>query len=414
MNSTLLILPPIVNVIVTGLFAAVVLRQYIQRRRTYQLYWSVALVMAFLATLAYIGMLAAVPTSTVGLALFLVYYALGGTLMPSWLGLGSLALIKPRFADLCFRILNVVSVVAFFAVCFGALNLDTQKLSTVAGTPGTGVLRFGLWTIFTIVLNSLGIIVVAGVALYSGWKLLGERVHLDAHFHLSFIQFHIYKSQPSATRDNGTLHILWANVLIFIGSILDATAGSLARFFGVESTFWLVMAVGWIILFLGVLLASRRSRTITLTPSHITSPVQTTISTSSISDIESFSQPSTPSTSDTPTPIAPSLVQVQATHQTLQNYVADTQHELEQVLARITALEEEETTARLQRENTLLQNQLDTLQNQLQQALTRLTALEKNRASATTLPHNNHTNTDANLKPQGSSQLYTNEALPRH
>jgi hypothetical protein len=416
MNSTLLILPPIVNVIVTGLFAAVVLRQYIQRRRNYQLYWSVALVMAFLATLAYIGMLAAVPTSTVGLALFLVYYALGGTLMPSWLGLGSLALIKPRFADLCFRILNVVSVVAFFAVCFGALNLDTQKLSTVAGTPGTGVLRFGLWTIFTIVLNSLGIIAVAGVALYSGWKLLGERVHLDAHFHLSFIQFHIYKSQPSTTRENRTLHILWANVLIFIGSILDATAGSLARFFGVESTFWLVMAVGWIILFLGVLLASRRSRTTTMAPasSHIASPVQTTISTSSTSDAASYSPLPTLSPSDTSTSVIPPLVQIQATHQTLQNYVADTQYELEQALARITALEEEETTARLQKENTLLQNQLDALQDQLQQALTRLTTLEQNRANTSTTPQNNHVNTDTNLKPQGSSLLYTGDALPRH
>ncbi len=391
MNSTLLILPPIVNVIVTGLFATVVLRQYMQRRRNYQLYWSIALVMAFLATLAYIGMLAATPTSSVGLALFLVYYALGGTLMPSWLGLGSLALVKPRLADTCFRVLNVLSVVAFFAVCFGALNIDTQKLSTVAGTPGTGVLRTGLWTIFTIVLNSLGIIAVAGVALYSGWKLLQERLHLDIHFKISFIQFHIYKQTPSMQDDfskTRTLHILWANVLIFIGAILDAVAGSLARFFGVQSTFWLVMAVGWIVLFLGVLLASRRSRVVNVAPNQQQTPSQAVATSRSLVSPVSHPQPALP-LSNNVLPSSP-LVQLQTQHQTLQDHLTSTQNHLQEALTRIAALEEEETINRLQRENEPLQSQLDTLQEGLQQALTRLAALEQTRINNLITPQNNH------------------------
>jgi hypothetical protein len=389
MNSTLLILPPIVNVIVTGLFAGVVLRQYIQRRRNYQLYWSVALIMAFLATLSYIGMLAATPTSSVGLALFLIYYALGGTLMPSWLGLGSLALVRPRFANLCFRILNVVSVVAFFAVCFGALNIDTQKLSTIAGTPGTGVLRPGLWTVFTIVLNSLGIIAVAGVALYSGWKLLGESLHLDLRFRISFIGFHIYKQSPATPDDFGktrTLHILWANVLIFIGSILDAVAGSLARFFGIESTFWLVMAVGWVVLFLGVLLASRRTRVLNTSPARqlesaqVVSASHTTVSSTATLQPVLDTQPR-----------SSQLTQLQSSQQTLQGRLTDTQHELQNVLTRITALEEEETITRLQTENTLLQDQIDALQDHLQQALARLTTLEQAHADTSTTQQQNHT-----------------------
>ncbi len=389
MNSTLLILPPIVNVIVTGLFAGVVLRQYIQRRRNYQLYWSIALVMAFLATLAYIGMLAATPTSSVGLALFLVYYALGGTLMPSWLGLGSLALIKPRLADTCFRVLNVLSVVAFFAVCFGALNIDTQKLSTVAGTPGTGVLRTGLWTVFTIVLNSLGIIAVAGVALYSGWKLLQERMHLDLHFKISFIQFHIYKQIPSTQDDfskTRTLHILWANVLIFVGAILDAVAGSLARFFGVQSTFWLIMAVGWIVLFLGVLLASRRSRVVTVAPTGQQTSSQT------ITTPRSLVSPTSDAQRVSSNTVLPSsqLVQLQTEHQTLQNHLTSAQHDLQDALARIATLEEEGSITRLQRGNELLQSQFDTLQEGLQQALTRLATLEQTRNNNSITQQNNH------------------------
>jgi hypothetical protein len=404
MNSTLLILPPIVNVIVTGLFAGVVLRQYIQRRRNYQLYWSIALIMAFLATLAYIGMLAATPTSSVGLALFLVYYALGGTLMPSWLGLGSLALVRPRFADLCFRILNVVSVVAFFAVCFGALNLDTQKLGTVAGTPGTGVLRVGLWTVFTIILNSLGIIAVAGVALYSGWKLLGERIHFDLRFHLSFIQFHISNPQSSTQDVQGrtrTLHILWANVLIFIGAILDAVAGSLARFFGLQSTFWLIMAIGWIVLFLGVLLASRRSRTLNPTVSTQPLPDQTSVLSGAI-------VPPLASPDPIPTAIfpAPPLTQLQSEHQALQDGLATTHQSLQDALTRIAALEEEETITRMQTENRLLQSQLDTLQQQLQQALSRLTALEQIRTTTTTAPQNNHTDTNRAIQLSAPNRDY--------
>ena len=52
MNNAILMLSPVVNVVVTALFAGIVLRQYLQRHRVYQLYWSIGLVMAFVATLA--------------------------------------------------------------------------------------------------------------------------------------------------------------------------------------------------------------------------------------------------------------------------------------------------------------------------------------------------------------------------
>src|SRR5260370_39408637 len=93
MNNLFLLLYPGINVIVTGLFAGVVLRQYVQRHRVYQLYWSIALTMAFVATLAYVLMLAVQPTSEPGALFFRLYYILGAALMPAWLGLGSLALV---------------------------------------------------------------------------------------------------------------------------------------------------------------------------------------------------------------------------------------------------------------------------------------------------------------------------------
>src|SRR5438067_13844502 len=92
MNNLILLLYPGINVVVTGLFAGIVLRQYLQRHRLYQLYWGIALVMAFVATLAYVFMILVQPTSDIGVLFFRLYYILGAALMPSWLGLGSIAL----------------------------------------------------------------------------------------------------------------------------------------------------------------------------------------------------------------------------------------------------------------------------------------------------------------------------------
>lgn len=240
MNNPIVLLPAIINVLVTGLFASMVLRQYLRRHRTYQLYWSIALSMAFLATVAYVLMLVVQPTTTVGTIFFRIYYIFGAELMPSWLGLGSVALVaSARPTRVCAIVLSILSIVAVILILIA--KIDMHNLSQIAGTPGTGILLIGPWLIATITLNSLGVIAVAGVAIYSGWKLLRRHTNVAGF-------------RP--------INLLWANVLILAGTLLIAVAGTLARFFGVESTFWLVMAVGWIVFFVGVLLTGRRSRTV--------------------------------------------------------------------------------------------------------------------------------------------------------
>jgi len=237
MSNSLALVPPAINVIVTGLLAGVILRQYINRHRIYQLYWSIALGMAFLATLAYICLLLIQPTSNVGIICFRIYYTLGATVMPSWLGLGSMALISNRYITrICFIVLCILSIIAVFLV-FTA-NINMEKLSHIAGTAGAGTLQPGEWLNATILLNSLGVTAVAGVALYSGWKLIRRQTNM------------------AGLR---TSSILLANIFIFTGAILNGIAGSLARFLGLENMFWLIMALGWIVLFIGVLLASKRS-----------------------------------------------------------------------------------------------------------------------------------------------------------
>src|SRR5713101_2417866 len=238
-NNSFLLLFAIVNVVVTGLFAGAVLRQYVRRRRASQLYWSIALIMAFLATLAYVLMVIVGPTSNAGIVFFRIYYILGGALVPAWLGLGSIALVaSPRITRICLIVLSVLSVLAIVLISTATINIS--NLSHIAGTPGTGILNPGAWLVTIIVLNTLGVLAVVGVAIYSGWKLIRR-------------QSSVAGFRPS--------NLLWANVLILIGDLLNAYAGANARVFGQSGSFWLVMTAGWIVFFTGVLLTGRRAAT---------------------------------------------------------------------------------------------------------------------------------------------------------
>jgi hypothetical protein len=235
-DNSILLLFAIINVVVTGLFAGVVLRQYTRKRRTSQLYWSIALTMAFLATLAYVFMVIVGPTSSTGIALFRIYYIFGAALVPAWLGLGSIALVAgPRTTRICLIVLSILSVLAIVLISTASINMS--KLSQIAGTPGTGILEPGAWLVTIITLNTLGVLAVVGVAAYSGWKLIRHQ---------------------SSVAGIQTINLLWANVLILAGDLLNAAAGTLARVFGLQSSFWIIQALGWTAFFAGVLIASRR------------------------------------------------------------------------------------------------------------------------------------------------------------
>ena len=247
-QNAFLVVFAIINVIVVAIFAGTILRQYLRRRRESQLYWALALLMAFIATLAYILMVAGTPDSQMGQFYFRLYYTLGAALTPAWLGLGSLALVlgKRVVRTICFLLCGA-SLLAVVAISEATIN--TAALSKVAGTPGTGVLEPGLWLPVLIVLNTLGVIFLAGVAIYSGWQLVRRRSSVAGF-------------QPG--------NLLWANVLILAGALFNAAAGSLARAFGLSGSFWLIMALGWIIFYCGVLLTSKRKAVVTQATSATT------------------------------------------------------------------------------------------------------------------------------------------------
>lgn len=242
-QNIFLVIFAVINAVIVGIFAGTILRQYLQRHRLAQLYWSVALLMAFFATLAYILLVLGTPTDENGRFFFRLYYVLGAALTPAWLGLGSVALVtKKRVTQTCFLLLSAASLFAVVAISEASIN--TSALAAVAGTPGDGVFQqTGAWLPTIAVLNTLGVVAVAGVALYSGWKLLRRQKNVGG------VQ---------------TKNLLWANVLIFGGDLLNGVAGTSSRLFGLSSSFWLIMALGWIVFYLGVLLTGRRKQVIAL------------------------------------------------------------------------------------------------------------------------------------------------------
>src|SRR5215469_13652417 len=124
MNNAILLLSPLVNVVVTALFAGIVLRQYVRRHRIYQLYWSIGLVLAFAATLAYVLMIAVGPTSGAGIVFFRIYYIMGAALVPAWLGLGSIALVASKqVTRICLIALCVLSVLAAVLIAMAGVNM---------------------------------------------------------------------------------------------------------------------------------------------------------------------------------------------------------------------------------------------------------------------------------------------------
>ncbi|HEU0169199.1 MAG TPA: hypothetical protein VFS62_15590 [Chloroflexota bacterium] len=219
---------PLAVAVISALFAGTVLNQFATRGHAHQLIWTVALGMSAVASAAYV--LALPPTAST--TAFRTYYALGAVLMPAWLGLGSIFLVAARrFADWCAAGLLAASALAVSSV--SNAGLDTRAFAGLNGGPGSGILTPGPWLPLTIILNTLGVVAVVGVAIYSAVRVVQRK---------------------------GSGRLLLANVCIAVGDLIVGVAGSMART-GHPELFWITMLVGWIVIFAGFLLTQPRLAT---------------------------------------------------------------------------------------------------------------------------------------------------------
>ena len=221
---------PLIVASVSLAFGVIVLAQWAVRRRPQQKIWGIALLMAAGASFAFVGFLADGSE-----LLFHVYYALGALLMAAYLGMGSLYLaLSKRAANLILAALVIVSALGVALILVAPVDVAAlHKLQHTSGA-GTGVLKPGLWLLLLILLNSFGAGAVIGVALYSAYKVL---------------------------RRQAPVRFAVANVTIAVGTGIVTYSGTAARL-GSPNDFWIVMAVGWVVIFAGFLL------TLKLAPVH--------------------------------------------------------------------------------------------------------------------------------------------------
>lgn len=215
---------PIVVGAVAFCFASIVLRQYLRRRRPYQLIWTASLTIGGLAALSFVLFLAADRNVT----FFRLYYVFGALLMAAYLGLGSVYLLAPRrVADITAAVLAIASVVGIVTILTAPVDTAALHGSNVeAGTTAIGGPAIAL----VAALNSFGAIAVVGGAGYSAWQVWKRR---------------------------GPGNLLAANLLIATGAIIASLAGTLARVTGNGGSFWALLALGFVVLFGGFLLTMR-------------------------------------------------------------------------------------------------------------------------------------------------------------
>ena len=224
--------------LVTATFSSIVGRQWAVRHRPYQGAWLTALTMATIAGASYLLFLLLGRQPV----FFRLYYLFGAALNVAFLGLGSLYLATRRSLPWLLPVLLLASVLT--AVLIFQTPVNQREIVTATGA-GTGVLVAGPWLVMLILLNSFGTVCLVGVAIYS-----------------AFITWRL----------RGPLERAQANVVIAVGALTIAAAGTLARFSGAGG-FWVTMLVGWCIMFGGFLLTNRAARPASV-PAPAGQPVQ--------------------------------------------------------------------------------------------------------------------------------------------
>lgn len=217
---------PTLAAVVAAAFAALLARQFAQRRRSYQAIWAVALLMYAVASVSVA--LGAADGWTSGE--FRVYWALGAVLNVPFLAQGELDLLirtpAVRFAPyvvLVFVTAYTIAVVRTAPVDGAALGQDLPSGREVFGD-GSSAYRLPR------IISTPAYLVLLGGALWSAWRMRGR----------------------PALRDR-----FWGTLLIALGATVIAGFGSAFAALGHLLPFSLSLLAGIAVMFAGFLRASR-------------------------------------------------------------------------------------------------------------------------------------------------------------
>jgi len=197
------------STVISGIFSAHVLRQYLARKKLHQLAWGVGLLMYSLAALA--EFISEISGWSPGSYKF--YYALAPSLV-AVLGLGSLFLAADRKYAYAFAAYTVILFAAFlYFIAVTEVNAGAFTPNTIVG--GNGWPSGSQPRIFSPLFTIPGSFLLIGIAAYSYWK--GRR---------------------------------WFNAFIGIGAMAVAAGGAMARF-NVPAALYASEFVGIALMYIG-------------------------------------------------------------------------------------------------------------------------------------------------------------------
>ena len=216
---------PLLTAVVSFVFFLLLVRQYIQRRRTHQLLWTVA--MLFYCVSAMMEFLMNPDVVGASISLFRIYYVLAAPLV-GLLGAGVMYLLARKTVARLF--LGFVVVFSLALAITGSLTpLDSSTFAkSFSGSLASGFMAASdaypmTVRIFAIVLNIIGGLVLIGGALYS------------------FL------------RDTSRTY----NIFLVMGGILPMAGGSLLGLLNYPDVFFEFELGGTVFLFLGFLLSAK-------------------------------------------------------------------------------------------------------------------------------------------------------------
>lgn len=225
------------STVVTFIFAVSVLNRYRYRKGTHLLMWGIGLILYGLGTLSEV-----ILSFTFSVAVLKIWYLSGAMLTAAWLGQGVIWLLvrRPGVARLLTYLLAAVSLLAIVLVAAAPVTAlaDSYIVSQPISSQYKDILvRSGLVTALTIILNLYGTVTLVGGALYSAYLFWRKQVLLNR---------------------------VIGNVLIATGALIPAIAGSFVGA-GMVDMLYLSELLGVVIMYIGFLQATA-SRPVQKTP----------------------------------------------------------------------------------------------------------------------------------------------------
>jgi hypothetical protein len=208
---------PLTSSVLSFVFAFLVFRRYLWRRRPHLLVWAIGLLFYGIGGFceAYFG---ALGWSSL---IFRLWYLCGAILVAAWLGQGTVYLLaRRRWAHALMALLVIASL-------YGAIRVLTASVHTGSELSGHAIVTPGV-RVLTPFFNLYGTVTLVGGAAWSAWIFWRKRV---------------------------LLHRTIGNILIAAGAILPAFGGTFSRF-GVPNALYIGELLGAVLMFIGFIRAT--------------------------------------------------------------------------------------------------------------------------------------------------------------